>query len=561
VKRTPWLSWRLYFLTIPIDVVVLLFSGDHASTGSNDFFNWAILSLLAHASIAPATAISLFFTSKVDSWKADLIALFVLGAVRGIAINVGFKILDLEPKVSFVYKMFNSTISLPLWFIGIAVFVESRRQFQREFEALFLRAARKEQASTDKNSDSQDLRKAGSIQHLQTIASKLAQDIEAALLLPTLQVNYAKQARKIQDLINDELKPTSAQLWNGSNLSTPKLSIKALISTSLLEQKLKVVSASLFFSPYIFIGLNGSQGLIFAVVGTLLATSMNIIVFYICEAFLKNGLSNRRSINLSIVSLSFLAPLITLLFVLPERFFWTNSVATKITYQLFLTVCHISILLGFNLYKLLDQQRSVLLHNLEQIIQGKDLSPISVADLAAARDIDLARYLHGELQAGLIATSLLLERASNTGDLDLARHALRSAVDILRQDHALVSQSRISSPRARLEKISSGWRGIAEVTFNQDWIDALETSVLNDVLALIDEAVSNAIRHAQATNISISGKLKTALLEIEIVSNGSIMTNNAAGLGTKLFTELATNWNYSRSGEKNFLKFTIRISN
>jgi hypothetical protein len=261
------------------------------------------------------------------------------------------------------------------------------------------------------------------------------------------------------------------------------------------------------------------------------------------------------------VSLSFLAPLITLLFVLPERFFWTNSVATKITYQLFLTVCHISILLGFNLYKLLDQQRSVLLHNLEQIIQGKDLSPISVADLAAARDIDLARYLHGELQAGLIATSLLLERASNTGDLDLARHALRSAVDLLRQDHALVSQSRISSPRARLEKISSGWRGIAEVTFNQDWIDALETSVLNDVLALIDEAVSNAIRHAQATNISISVKLKSTLLEIEIVSNGSIMTNNAAGLGTKLFTELATNWNYSRSGEKNFLKFTIRISN
>jgi hypothetical protein len=88
VKRTPWLSWRLYFLTIPIDVIVLLLSGDHASTGSNDFFNWAILSLLAHASIAPFTAIALFFTSKIDSWKAELFALVILGAVRGIAINI-----------------------------------------------------------------------------------------------------------------------------------------------------------------------------------------------------------------------------------------------------------------------------------------------------------------------------------------------------------------------------------------------------------------------------------------------------------------------------------------
>ena len=102
MKRTPWLSWRLYFLTIPIDVIVLLLSGDHASTGSNDFFNWAILSLLAHASIAPVTAIALFFTSKIDSWKAELFALVILGAVRGIAINIGFGILNLEPRVEYV---------------------------------------------------------------------------------------------------------------------------------------------------------------------------------------------------------------------------------------------------------------------------------------------------------------------------------------------------------------------------------------------------------------------------------------------------------------------------
>ena len=124
-----------------------------------------------------------------------------------------------------------------------------------------------------------------------------------------------------------------------------------------------------------------------------------------------------------------------------------------------------------------------------------------------------------------------------------------------------VSQSRVSSPQVRLEKISSGWRGIAEVTFNQSCIEALETSVLNDAIALIDEAVSNAVRHAQATAISVEGKRAGTFLEIEIVSNGSIMTKNAAGLGTKLFTELATTWDYSRVGEKNLLKFRVRANN
>jgi uncharacterized protein YukE len=219
------------------------------------------------------------------------------------------------------------------------------------------------------------------------------------------------------------------------------------------------------------------------------------------------------------------------------------------------------LLLEFNLYKLLGEQRAAVLQNFREIIESGELPPVSYADLSAAKDIDLARFLHGEVQAGLVAASLLLSRASNTGDTDLARHALRTAANLLKQDYVQVSQSRISSPQARLGKISSGWRGIAEVTFNQSWIDALETSVLNDAIALIDEAVSNAVRHAGASAISVEGKLVGAFLDIEVISDGSSMTNNAAGLGTKLFTELATSWDYSRVGDKNFLKFRVRVNN
>jgi signal transduction histidine kinase len=561
LKRTPWLSWRLYFSTIPVDVTVLLLSGDHASTGSNDFLNWTILSIFAHASIAPVTAIALLFTSKFDTWKVDLLALLTLGAVRGVAINIGFEILDLEPKVSSLYKVMNSTISLPLWFIGIAVFIESRRQFQREFESIFLRSVRKEQTSAEMNLDLIQARDEYTIKHLQSVAKDLAREIEVVLDLPASQVNYAKQAHKIQNLISAELKPASTLLWNGSTLSTPKLSIKTLIRISLLEQKLKVASASLFFGPYIFIGLNGSQGTKFAVVETVLATCLNILIFWICEALFNNGILNRKTTNIAIIALSFCIPLITILYILPSSLFWTNSIATTFIYQFFLTTCHTLILLGFNLYKLLGQQRSAVLKSFREIIDDGNFPPISNADLAAVKDIDLARFLHGEVQAGLVAASLLLNRASNSGDVDLARHALRSAANLLKQDYVQVSQSRISSPQARLEKLSSGWRGIAEVKFTLGCIDALKASEINDVIALIDEGVSNAIRHAQASTISVSGEITGVFLNIELISDGSIMTHNTAGLGTKLFTELTTNWEYSRIGEENHLKFTIRIDN
>jgi signal transduction histidine kinase len=534
-------------------------SSDHASTGSSDFSSWAILALIAHGSIAPVIAVALFFTSRINRWEVDIIALIILGAVRGVAINVGVIVLDLEPTVSSIYKVFNSAISLPLWFIGIASFVESRRQYQQEFEALFLRYMLNEQSSAGSQSlDLAEIPVKESIEHLQSATAELAHEIESALDNPTLQTNYEYQKNKIQDLINRELRPASAKLWSNSTLSAPKLSVLTLLRISLLEQKLKATSAALLFSPYLFIGLNGTQGWKLAAAETILATSLNILIYLLGETLFKKSFLSRRNSNIGILSFSYVIPLIAILFFLPADLFWTDSVATIFVYQLFLSSCHVSFLLAFNLYKLLGQQRSIVLASFERMIQTKEYMPILGADLTVARDIDLARYLHGELQAGLIASSLLLERASKTGDTDLARHALKSAVDILSQDHAQVSQSRVSFPQERLEKISSGWRGIAEVTIDLDWIDDLAIPAQNDVIALIDEGVSNAIRHAKASLISVTGYWVDNYANLEIHSDGAGMTQNAPGLGTKLFTELATSWSYVRNGEENILKFTIR---
>ncbi len=558
MKRTPWLSWRLYFLTFPFDGLVLLLSSDHASTGSSDFSRWVILSLIAHVSIAPATAIALLFTAKFQNWKTDLLALTLLGIIRGIAINVGFGILDIEPQVSPLYKVFNSAISVPLWFIGIAVFVESRRQFQQEFEALFARSVRKEQTSVDEKNLYPDAVDNGElIQQLLAVTSDLAREIEEALNRPGSQVDYTKQTDKIQDLINAELRPASTQLWNGSTLSAPKISIPTLMRISLLDQRLKATAASLLFSPYIFIGLNGPLGWRLAAIETVLATSLNIVISLVCESIFKNGLLNRRSTNVAIMGFSSLMPFLTIVFVLPSSLFWTENVTTIFFYQLFLSTSHILILLGLNLYKLLGQQRSTVLQSFAKIIQREEDLLVTSDDLIAVRDINLARYLHGELQAGLIATSLLLQSASNKGDTELSRHALRSAVEILRQDHVRVSQSRISSPQVRLEKISAGWRGIAEVRIDLHGIDALEISVLNDVIALIDEGVSNAIRHAKASTIEVRGSQLGADVHVEILSDGSGITEQTPGLGTRLFNELTSSYTYSRQGELNSLKFTI----
>lgn len=546
-------------MTVPVDVIFLLLSSDHTIRDFNDVTGWILVALIAHASIAPLIPIALFFTSRLNNWKVELFALVCIGAVRGIAINFAIGFLDLEQRVAFLYKVFNSAISLPVWFIGLAIFVESRRQFQREFEALFLRSVRKQQSTVgEQYVGVGGLPQEKLIAHVQSVATGLASEIKRVLDLPTSQINFAQQAGKIQDLINTELRPASAQLWNSSTLIAPKLSFSALLRISFFEQRLKVVLVALCTSPYIFIGLNGSQGWEFAAVETLFATVSNIAIYFLFEAIFRKGLLNRKATNIAIIVFSFSFQLIAILTIIPRDLFWTDDVLTIFLYQLVLSSNHIVGLLGFNLYKSLSQQRAAVLEYFELILQSRETTSVSSQDLSAVRNIDLARYLHGEFQAGLVATSLLLERAANTGDTELARHALRSAVDILSQDHAQLSQTKISSPVARLEKIADGWRGIASVTFSTDWIEGLDASELNDAIALIDEAVANAVRHAKAASISVNGTAGDVDLTIEILSDGAMMTHNAAGLGTKLFSELASNWEYSRRGEQNLLTFTIR---
>ena len=546
-------------MTVPVDVIFLLLSSDHTIRDFNDVTGWILVALIAHASIAPLIPIALFFTSRLNNWKVELFALVCIGAVRGIAINFAIGFLDLEQRVAFLYKVFNSAISLPVWFIGLAIFVESRRQFQREFEALFLRSVRKQQSTVGEQLVGVGgLPQEKLIAHVQSVATGLASEIKRVLDLPTSQINFAQQAGKIQDLINTELRPASAQLWNSSTLIAPKLSFSALLRISFFEQRLKVVLVALCTSPYIFIGLNGSQGWEFAAVETLFATVSNIAIYFLFEAIFRKGLLNRKATNIAIIVFSFSFQLIAILTIIPSDLFWTDDVLTIFLYQLVLFSNHIVSLLGFNLYKSLSQQRAAVLEYFELILQSRETTSVSSQDLSAVRNIDLARYLHGEFQAGLVATSLLLERAAHTGDTELARHALRSAVDILSQDHAQLSQTKISSPVARLEKIAIGWRGIASVTFSTDWIEGLDASELNDAIALIDEAVANAVRHAKAASISVNGTAGDVDLTIEILSDGAMMTHNAAGLGTKLFSELASNWEYSRRGEQNLLTFTIR---
>jgi signal transduction histidine kinase len=214
-------------------------------------------------------------------------------------------------------------------------------------------------------------------------------------------------------------------------------------------------------------------------------------------------------------------------------------------------------LLAFNSYKVIKEQRNEVIASLERHLSGEKYSGSLNAGRKSARNADIAQYLHGEIQAGLTASSLLLQQAAQSGDSDLANEALERAAGLLSQDHTNISYTRMAKPEVKLQKIIAGWKGIADISISLPPSVQLEETALRNTVALIEEAIANSIRHAHATQIQVSGILKEDLLTINIISNGDSMAKGKAGLGTKLFNDLASEWSYASESGQNRLTFIL----
>jgi two-component sensor histidine kinase len=115
---------------------------------------------------------------------------------------------------------------------------------------------------------------------------------------------------------------------------------------------------------------------------------------------------------------------------------------------------------------------------------------------------ETAQYLHGSLQTRLVACSLAMEQASDTGDVAALEQALAEALSALETQATPVSPAR--SVRDEVGRKVDLWDGFCEfdVTMDDDIADSPDHAVV--VGRVVEEAISNAIRHGHAPRIQVS---------------------------------------------------------
>ena len=559
MKRTSWITWRTYLLSLPVDVVVLMFSADHKVESFSDTFSWAVIAVISHIALAPIVWLITYIYRSDMNWKFDLPNLVFMGAVRGFVITVLASKYNLELTVTPTYKILNSMLAVPQWFVAISIFVESRRRFQREFRSLFIKAM--EVARNEKNQKRLLPGKISAgdeaIVKLQVLTDSLAQELQNLISRSGNLREYARHTEAIDSLIDSDLKPVSRKLWSAPSIIVPTIPLRQLIYFSILQSRLRVPEVVAMSMPYYFIGIHANANINTTLFQCILLALNDLVIFLTCELLHRMRFLSRKATNLLIL---FTVPIFGLLsqqLLVPDQFRILEGAFEFWSFELFMTVTFFLLVFTLNSYEIVTNHRSEIIEGLELLLSTENMEKAIGQNLQSIEDKNLAEYIHGEVQAGLIASSLLLQKAADSSDSELAQEALERAAGLLEQDHTSLYYTRMASPEAKLNKIIAGWQGIAEIHINMPEISKIEIGTLRNAVSLIEESINNSIRHASASVINVSGILKSDTLTVSIITDGEHFAKGRPGLGSKLFDELTEDWYTGREGDLTKIVFVL----
>jgi signal transduction histidine kinase len=171
---------------------------------------------------------------------------------------------------------------------------------------------------------------------------------------------------------------------------------------------------------------------------------------------------------------------------------------------------------------------------------------------------DAATYLHNTVQSRMTAAAIQLQLAVVTSDQPRADAAIANLREAIVLASSVESGITPVDPRIRFTDIAKAWQGFADVTID---LPELLTPVSSWRIAadVVDECVTNAIRHGRATHVYVVGESAADDIGLSIIDNGTgIDAESGQGLGRNWMSGVATG-TWTSAGSEGGTRVDLRI--
>ncbi|TRZ81086.1 MAG: hypothetical protein D4R92_02655 [Actinobacteria bacterium] len=343
----------------------------------------------------------------------------------------------------------------------------------------------------------------------------------------------AKISQAIKNSAEQSIRPLSKALWKKSANSYPRPRFGPIALSAMREQPIQTFWLTslivLLQSINSFIEIGFWRGL-------LILTITVISVTAICETtnfILKRA--PRFGIQIFVTAFIFLQIRRRVTEMQLERWGQTPLNATTFRTQFIINALSFIFLSILSAWYVINEQS---LNKFQDEIDEEQIASITRSKQTADIARDLSRILHGAVQTRLVACAMLIDNSSKTGDDVSLNLALLEALSIL--------QAPLPKPEVGLDLSSeiarkiSLWEGLCSFELQIDpRLENLQNPEPREVGRLIEEGISNAIRHGKASTILISimsGASGSVVIQFDDNASGISKSNiGKPGIGNAIF--------------------------
>ena len=525
------LSWSNFYIFLSMGITVTALMG--------------IMIYVANISLAP-------ITKNLNSRQYLIYVLLLItisGVIRGYLVYFSIDLSGYEQPTELPIRLITSTATTVFWLSLFSIFVQDSRRYRIRYEEIIrgsvLRIA-KENPLSSKVAFPKSLAK-----ELAEIDISLRKTFDDAITSTLNRDTLLMAAYKVRATVNERIRPLSHRLWFEGLESAPKLKIWGTVVDGIRTLEIKALPISLFVALTSAFNLTTDYGIIRGVIGAVTV----FIVNYLSFTAIGNYVINKPERNLIRNLLLLLLPGVILgmvLFVMNEYIFKNDLGPPSFIFILI----NFLVAVTSSTRELTKSDREGLLEQLKSdLITQKN----NLFELSKPVEVDVASYLHNSLQSELLALSYQLEESANNPGSDRSRMLLEQLGARINRSISSDFEDFVENPFARLERVQSAWKGIAEVKITSTEISTLEPSQALLIVQIIEEAISNAVRYSKATEIEISIKInRSNEMELEITNDGLNESKAKRGLGTEWLDRYAAGkWSRELVNGKTRLKVTL----
>lgn len=445
--------------------------------------------------------------------------LVAIGLIRGVAFYQFSEFLHLPQPATLAFRILNSVLVTVIWLWLACAVVSGRREYLRTYRTLVNQAvfntARGDKGGLPLSSQHLD-----ELENIVALKANLS-DIEEQLAHQEIsEASLRQAAQQVREQIETTLRPMSHRLWFNATEGTPQLRARGLITDALSPLRFKLWRVMSICVVLMFVGgvafLSLGVNLLTVIVSSAVLLGMLTLYRYKLARSFENH-HVRNVVFLLVAGLStFGLTYLILLVLLPSATTTFSAMIWIIPLAVWIVVWADSALL------LLSQDRETITTALRA---DAHRTPHS-------EDERLAAYLHNSLQSELTGLAYQLEHSAKTLDAQESRQSLERLGALISRSISQDFANFTETPLDRISRIQEAWLGIADVNIDFDASIPPQDSRLVLAVQVIEEAITNAVRLASASQVTAIVRQDQHNLRIEIRNNRPIVAGVPTGVGS-----------------------------